>query len=138
MTALAIHVSDEVLPGAAMMGCAWRVKFPSTTFVCKKGRRHAIQVFFSAPTKFVPLSDQIALCVPQRAMNRAVSMTQELVFRDGKISRCTALVVRQMKRNPHLFQCFCEPERKAVQINPHPYDQKVVAYIRDLRQVNRT
>ena len=58
---------------------------------------------FSAPTKFVPLSDQIVLGVPRRAMNRSMPMTQELVSRDGTNSRCTALVVRQVKRNRHLF-----------------------------------
>ena len=61
---------------------------------------------FSAPTKFVPLSDQIVLGVPRRAMNHSMLMTQELVPRDGIISRCTALVVRQVKRNHNLFSVF--------------------------------
>ena len=42
---------------------------------------------FSAPTKFVQLSDQIVLGVPRRAVNRSMSMTQELVYREIAISR---------------------------------------------------
>ena len=58
---------------------------------------------FSAPMKFVPLSDQIIAGVPQLETNRSTPITQELVFMDRTTSTWTARVVRQVKRNPHLF-----------------------------------
>ena len=58
---------------------------------------------FSAPMKFVPLSDQIIAGVPRRETNRSTPILQELVSMDGTTSTWTARVVRQVKRNPHLF-----------------------------------
>ena len=62
---------------------------------------------FSAPMKFVPLSYllsyQIIAGVPRRETNRSTPITQELVSMDGTTSTWTARVVRQVKRNPHLF-----------------------------------
>ena len=108
----AIHASDEALPGAAMMGCNG-LSFEATPLCAKMVGAMPFQFVmqasnsFSAPTKFVPISDQIVLDVPGRAMNRSIPMTQELVSRDSTISRCTVLVVRQVKRNfPSFFSAF--------------------------------
>ena len=71
---------------------------------------------FSAPTELVPLSDQVVLGVPRRAMSRSMPMTQELVSRDGTISRCTALVVRQVKRNPSFFSASANRNVKRTKV----------------------
>ena len=42
---------------------------------------------FSAPTKFVPLPDQIIEGVPRLAIKRSISITHELVSMDGTNSR---------------------------------------------------
>ena len=61
------------------------------------------QRFFSAPIKFAPLSDQIIVGVLRQERNHSTPITQELVSMDGTTSTWTARVVRQVKRNPHLF-----------------------------------
>ena len=48
---------------------------------------------FSAPTKFVPLSDQFFDRIPRLAMNHSTPMTQELESIDGTTSIWMALVV---------------------------------------------
>ena len=58
---------------------------------------------FWAPTKFVPLSDMMVVGVPRRAINLSTPITQELVSSEGTTSMCTALVVRQVNKKPHLF-----------------------------------
>ena len=58
---------------------------------------------FSLATKFVPLSDHKTDGTPRRAANLSIPITQLLVSLDGTTSKWTALVVKQVNRNPHRF-----------------------------------
>ena len=57
----------------------------------------------SAPTKFVPLSLIIVLGLPLRAINLLVALRQLSVSNLGTTSICTALIVRQLKRQHYGF-----------------------------------
>ena len=56
-----------------------------------------------APMKFVPLSHLISLTGPQRAMKRRSAWIKETVSSEHAVSMCTALLTRQVKRDPYLF-----------------------------------
>ena len=62
----------------------------------------------SAPTKFVPLSLTIVFGLPLRAINLIIALRQLSVSNLGTTSICTALIVRQVKRQHHRFS-FLRP-----------------------------
>ena len=77
----------------------WTRRAGARSFYARVHRRSS----FSAPTKFVPLSDQIFDGVPRLAMNRSTPMTQELESIDGTTSIWMALVVNQVNKNAQRF-----------------------------------
>ena len=87
-----------------------RIEFPVDTFLDQRLSncllipvKNVLKQFFFGATKLVPLSDQITQGMPRRETNLSIPMTQLLVSIDGKTSKWTARVVRQVKKNPHRF-----------------------------------
>lgn len=76
---------------------------------------------FLAPTKFVPLSDQICCTWPRLHTNLLMALMQESVSREQAISRWTALQDKHVKSTPYLFTrplpLFCFYWAKIVHTN---------------------
>ena len=58
---------------------------------------------FSAPTKFIPLSDQIIEGVPRLEIKRSIAITLELVSIDETNSMWIPRAVKQVNRKPQHF-----------------------------------
>lgn len=61
---------------------------------------------FSAPMKFVPLSENISDGHSRWLIKRCIAITQLSVVSEWATSRWTARVDKHLKRTPHLFLCL--------------------------------
>ena len=71
------------------------------------------------------LTDFPSLRIVARCTETLDAYSHELVYSDGTNLRCTALVVRQVKRKPISSQCYYEWERNMDQNSPYLWRKKV-------------